>query len=114
MIGRVRGLQPHGPPSWSTVNLLLPIQVGDRDSATPMFALTHWALPRVPTIGEEIDIDAIGSRVRIESVRWDIQGRAVVRLEETPVQAEALEALERDGWTVAPWEDEPPRGWLDS
>lgn len=110
----VRGLEPIGPTSWSTVNLLLPLQVGDHESTTPMFALAHWVLPRVPTIGEQIDVDAIHHRVRIESVRWDIQGRATVRLQEAPVQAEALEALERDGWTVAPWENEPPPAWLDT
>ena len=110
MSGRVRGLEPHGPPSASIVNLVLPITVGD----TRMFALAHWVLPRVPTIGEEIDVDAIGHRVPIESVRWNIRGQVVVQMQEVGVQPEALEALERDDWTVAPWEDEPPREWLDA
>jgi hypothetical protein len=111
-VADVRGLERHGPPSWSTVNLVLPIRVGDVDP-TRMFALAHWALPRVPTIGEEIDVLAIANPVTIEGVRWDIHGRATVRLQETPVHSDALEALERDGWTIAPWEDEPPRDWLD-
>jgi hypothetical protein len=37
-----------------------------------------------------------------------------VRLQEVVVRAESLEALERDGWTVAAWEDEPPSDWLDN
>jgi hypothetical protein len=78
-----------------------------------MFALAQWALPRVPTIGEEIDVDAIGYRVTIESVRWNIRGQAVVRLQEVRVQPQALEALERDDWAVAPWENEPPADWLE-
>jgi hypothetical protein len=103
-----RGLEPAGPPSWSVVNLLFPLQVGG-ESPAAMFALAHWLLPRVPTIGEEIDVDAIGYRVKVEGVRWEIRGRAVVRLQEAYVDPANLAALEAEGWTVARWEDEPPK-----
>jgi hypothetical protein len=61
MAEEVKGLDPHGPPSWSAVNLLLPLQATDGGEPTPMFALAHWLLPRVPVAGEEIE--AIGARM---------------------------------------------------
>jgi hypothetical protein len=110
----VGGLEPQVPPWWTTVTVLLPLQVGDDDNPMRMFAFAAWPLPRAPTIGEEIAVDAISKRVRIERVWWDSQGRVGVRLQEVVVRAESLEALERDGWTVAAWEDEPPSDWLDN
>ena len=78
----------------------LSLQVGG-ESPVAMFALAHWLLPRVPTIGEEIDVDAIGYRVKVEGVRWESRGRAVVRLQEGHVDPAILTALEADGWTVS-------------
>jgi hypothetical protein len=95
------------------VNLLLPFRVGGVDAGTRMFAFARWVLPRVPTIGEEILIDAINLRVKIEGVRWDVAGRVRVHLQEVAVRAEGVEALQRDDWTVAPWEDEPSGDWFD-
>ena len=96
----------------SVVNLALPMQVSGGDEATAMFALAQWLLPRVPSIGEEVLVEAIGHRMKIEGVRWDITGKATVVLQEARVRPEALDALERDGWEVAPWDDEPPSDWL--
>ena len=105
----VKGLEPHGPPSWSLVNLVLPLQsVGG--NAAGMFALTAWALPRVPTIGEEIQ--AVGYRWTIERVTWDNEGNVVVRLGEAHVEQETVDALEDEGWKIAPWETEPPSEWF--
>jgi hypothetical protein len=75
MAEEVKGLDPHGPPSWSAVNLLLPLQVTDGGEPTPMFALAHWLLPRVPVAGEEIE--AIGARMT--GWRADVLRRAVRR-----------------------------------
>jgi hypothetical protein len=109
MVQDVKGLEPDGPRSWSVVNLLLPLKVGG-ENPTEMFALAYWVLPRVPTIGEEIY--AIGHRITVERVGWDIKGKVTVRLREAHVEASTLRALEQEGWTVAPWEDEPPSEWL--
>ena len=83
MANDVKGLEPPGPPSWSLVNLLLPLQVGGGDNPTAMFALAHWVLSRVPVIGEEIY--AINYRMRVERVSWDSDGRVTVRLGEAAV-----------------------------
>jgi hypothetical protein len=98
----------------STVNLSLPIQLQDADEGAPptFLALGHWLLPRVPCIGEHVVIEAIRRRVEVESVWWDIEGRATVTLQEARLGPDALEALERDGWGVASFEDEPPSDWL--
>ncbi len=108
-MAEVRGLEPHGPQSWSVANLLFPLKVGG-DNPTGMFALAVWLLPRVPTIGEEIY--AIGHRIKVERVGWDNEGKVVVRLHEARVEPATLEELEEEGWTVAAWEDEPPSYWL--
>ena len=110
MENEAKGLKPLGPQSWSVVNLLLPLKVGGEDP-TGMFALAVWVLPRVPTIGEEIY--AIGHRIEVERVSWDIKGRVTVRLREAHVEPSTLQALEQEGWTVTPWEDEPPREWMN-
>ncbi len=115
MADQRKGLEPDGPPSWSTVNLLLPLQVADADKFDPryaairVFALAHWALPRVPTIGEEVI--ATGNRLKVERVTWDDQGRAVVRFQEARLDPSALKALEQEGWTVSTRETEPPSDW---
>jgi hypothetical protein len=108
MDDQIRGLDPQGPPSCSMVNLLLPLQVADGGKPTPMFALAHWLLPRVPMVGEEIEV--IGYRMTIERVSWDIEGRALVRLHEGHLESSALEALENEGWS--PLENEPPSDLL--
>jgi hypothetical protein len=107
---RVKGLKPVGGQSWSIVNLLLRLQIGAGDDRTPMFALAHWVLPRVPAVGEEIQ--AIGFRMTVDRVTWDIEGRAVVRLREGHLEPPALEALEQEGWSVQSWDVEPPSDWL--
>jgi len=109
MAQEVKGVEPYGPQSWSIVNLLFPLKVGG-DNPTGMFALAVWLLPRVPTIGEEIT--SVGHKIKVERVSWDIKGRAVVRLHEARVEPSTLQALEREGWTVSPWEDEPPSEWF--
>jgi hypothetical protein len=76
-----------------------------------MFASAAWVLPRVPCIGEEIY--AMNHRIRIDGVRWDDRGRVIDRLQEAPADQSTLATLEAEGWTVAPWEDEPPSEWLE-
>jgi hypothetical protein len=108
-------MQPLGPQAWSTVNIVLPLQVGSREhpeSTTGYFALAYWVLPRVPTLGEHIQVDAIGYRVEVERVTWDRRGRAGVHLREACVDLKAVKALEAEGWAVEPWKDEPPSDWL--
>lgn len=110
----IRGMQPQAPPSTSMVNLSLPIQLADSEPDAPptLFGLAHWIMPRVPCIGELVVIEAIPMKVRIESVWWDADGRALVQLAVTRVPPAALERLEADGWSVGPYQDEPPSEWL--
>jgi hypothetical protein len=111
-------MTPHGEPStslsMSIVNIGISIQLSDADEDAPatMFALTAWLLPRVPCIGEQIVIDALRVKRRVESVWWNVEGRVVVNLEQVRLGPEELAALERDGWGVASMEDEPPSEWL--
>ena len=95
------------------MNVVLPLQVlTDDGSATGYFALGHWSLPRVPTVGEEFDALALAQRLAVERVVWAQDGRVYVRLQEGRVPVDALDALDRDGWEIALWQDEPPREWL--
>ena len=75
-----------------------------------MFALTHWSLPRVPSIGEEII--AIGHKLKVEQVTWADTGLVVVRIHEARLDPSALQTLEQEGWEVSTWETEPPSEWL--
>jgi hypothetical protein len=117
-----KGMKPDGvAPTASGVNVILPIHLtdaeDDRDEnaeSTPtMFARSYWLLPRVPCIGEHILVEAIRRRVRVESVWWDAEGHAVVNLQPFHAPPGVIELLEDDGWSVAPWEDEPPSDWLN-
>jgi hypothetical protein len=112
----IKGLQIDGPESLSVsvVNVGLPIHISDEgaDAQPTMFALSVWRLPRVPCIGEQIIVDAIPIKGTVEKVWWDSEGRAVLTLQPVRLDGRAIEALERDGWRVAPWEDEPPSDWL--
>jgi hypothetical protein len=101
-----------GPSCWSVVNILLPLQLENQDgTTTPYFALAHWLLHRVPSLGEEIRV--VGHRAKIERVTWGRDGKVTVALPEFRVQLDGVEALEREGWAVQPWEDEPPAEWLN-
>ncbi len=107
------GGMPHfgGPPSWSPVNIVFPLTVGASDADTPEhLAVAHWMLPRVPAVGEEVE--AMGHRVKVERVSWWQNGKVSIRLAETRVGVDGLETLERDGWSVHPWEEDPPEDWF--
>jgi hypothetical protein len=94
------------------VNVLLPLQVADSSGGTTgYFALGHWTLPRVPTIGEELEV--LQYRAKVERVTWYRDGRMTVRLKEARATVEMLEALDRYGWQTEPWQDEPPTEWLE-
>jgi hypothetical protein len=102
-----------GSRSWSVVNLLFPLQVSRSESDTTIgyFARTRWALPRVPVLGEEVE--ALGHRVKIVRVLWNRDGEVTVRLAQARVGPDALDTLEREGWSVQPSQGEPPPGWLE-
>ena len=109
----IQGMEPAAPPSSSLVNIIFPLRVGSEianDPTTGYFALAHWILPRVPVVGEEVE--ALGHRVKIERVLWARDGRVTVRLTEARIGLAQVEELEREGWAVQPWEDEPPSEWL--
>ena len=102
-----------GPGSWSVVNLLFPLQVSrsESDSTIGYFARARWELPRVPALGEEVD--ALGHRMKVVRVLWSRDGKATVRLAEARVGPDALDTLEREGWSVQPSQGDPPPGWLE-
>jgi hypothetical protein len=66
-------MEPLGPPSWSMVNVVLPLQVGgaEDETRTGYFALGWWVSPRLPAVGEYVDIAEIGHRVEVERFTWD-------------------------------------------
>lgn len=98
----------------STVNVAIPIYLpfDDTDAAPTMFALSHWLLPRVPCVGEQIVVEALQRRMEVEDVIWNSAGRAIVNLKAARLEAQGLEDLELDGWRLAPSKDEPPSEWL--
>jgi hypothetical protein len=102
-----------GPESWSVMNLLFPLQVSRSESDTTIgyLARTRWVLPRVPVLGEEVE--AIGHRVKVVRVLWNRDGNVTVGLAQARVGPDALDTLEREGWSVQPSQGEPPPGWLE-
>jgi hypothetical protein len=100
--------------SMSTVDTSLPIQLSDADADTPTraFALANWFLPRVPRTGEKITVASLRRHVRVESVWRDVDGHALLTLEEVCLTPEGLDLLEHDGWELAPLRDEPPDEWV--
>lgn len=102
-----------GNASYSMVNLLFPLRIVDTDgNEAAYFGLAHWVLSRVPMIGEEVQ--TLDHRVKIEGVLWGSDGKVSVRLVEARVRVDALAALEAEGWSVRPWEDEPPSEWFET
>lgn len=101
-----------GPPSWSVVNLVLPLKVGEDGAAAELFAYVTRPLPRVPSVGEQVA--AMGFRIEVERVLWNLDGRVLVRLDPAQVRAEDLETLEREGWQIAPKDEPtPPEDWFN-
>jgi hypothetical protein len=98
---------------WPVVNLALPLRIavpGDTDGQN-MLAKARWLLPRVPVVGDEIQV--LGQNLRVESVLWTNERRAVVKLSEVRAPVRALEALEAEGWEILTSDPEPPSHWFE-
>lgn len=98
---------------WPVVNLALPLRIvvpGDMDGQN-MLAKARWLLPRVPVVGDEIQV--LGQGLRVESVLWTAERKAVVKLTEVRAPVRALEALEAQGWEILSPDPEPPSEWFE-
>jgi hypothetical protein len=98
---------------WPVVNLALPLRIvvpGDMDGQN-MLAKARWLLPRVPVVGDEIQV--LGQGLRVESVLWTSERKAVVKLTEVRAPVRALEALEAQGWEILSPDPEPPSEWFE-
>jgi hypothetical protein len=98
---------------WPVVNLALPLRIvvpGDMDGQN-MLAKARWLLPRVPVVGDEIQV--LGQGLRVESVLWTSERKAVVKLTEVRAPVRALEALEAQGWDILSPDPEPPSEWFE-
>ena len=95
--------------SIALVTLTLPLVVQATDKTSERFyALAHWALSRVPTIGEEVI--ALGERQMVDRVVW-AKDFVNVRLEERPISQLELDKFEAEGWSIHSSEHELP-DWL--
>ena len=83
---------------WSKVNIVLPLR-SSREAPEPDYlALKHQLLPRVPTVGENVDLP--DSLSIVERVQWaaEADGMILVRLRERVVEPAYLPLLEQAGW----------------
>lgn len=91
---------------WARVNWLLPIHfvpVQAESQEPDYLALKPQLLPRVPVAGELLALP--GHYATAESVRWQSDGRVMVKLRPGHVAPEYLDELRADGWTVFPRHD---------
>jgi len=95
--------------SIALVTLTLPLVVQATDKTSERFyALAHWELSRVPTIGEEVV--ALGERQMVDRVLW-AKDVVSVRLEERPISELELDKFEADVWSIHSSEHQLP-DWL--